>query len=428
VAALRGRLAGLEAKLATRADRASTLTATTDNDPPSGSRGEGQGSEVELRKQEDARKQAEDRLIASELRFRRLFDAAPIGIATLYPDRTIGETNHALQEMLGWSDEELRGRDIREFCHPDQPAITTNALGHLAAKGGPNYTQHERRLIRRDGTELQVQYTASAARDDTGEFLYAILLVEDITERKRAEQELEHLYWRLTESKEEESRPIARERHDEIGQQLTGMKMQLQIGTPASTARALELTHELMNRATYLSLDLRPSVLDDLGLLPALRSQFNRFTEMTMVRVDFEYKLIVTNNGPSTATSLTVTDMLPAGVLFVSATTNCSEAAVGTVTCTAASLANGAKVEFTITVSPPNRFGNVSNTATVTAASPADPNSSNDSITLVTFVTVPPGVPRVGIGGFGALALALVALVLAARRRRPNAFAKVTIP
>jgi uncharacterized repeat protein (TIGR01451 family)/MYXO-CTERM domain-containing protein len=137
------------------------------------------------------------------------------------------------------------------------------------------------------------------------------------------------------------------------------------------------------------------------------------------VGVNFDYTLTVTNNGPATATSLTVTDTLPTGVIFVSASANCGESA-GTVTCTAASLTNAANVVFTITVSPPTLFGNISNTASVTAVSPTDPNSSNNSIILVTFVTVPPGVPSVGTWCLVALALALFALVLAARRRRRN--------
>ena len=96
------------------------------------------------------------------------------------------------------------------------------------------------------------------------------------------------------------------------------------------------------------------------------------------------YTLTATNGGPDTATSLTVSDTLPGNVTFVSAGAGCGESG-GTVTCTAASLANGANVPFTITVTAPSAGGTISNTATVTSST-TDPNASNDSVTLVTTV------------------------------------------
>ena len=100
------------------------------------------------------------------------------------------------------------------------------------------------------------------------------------------------------------------------------------------------------------------------------------------------YTITVNNNGPDTATTVTVTDTLPAEVSFVSASAGCNEAA-GTVTCTAASLAYTASVQFTITVTAPDTTGAISSTASVSAASPDDPDSSDNSVTLVTNVGDP---------------------------------------
>ncbi|MDA0797130.1 MAG: SBBP repeat-containing protein [Chloroflexi bacterium] len=97
------------------------------------------------------------------------------------------------------------------------------------------------------------------------------------------------------------------------------------------------------------------------------------------------YTLTVTNAGPDTAADVTVSDVLAGGVVFVSAGAGCSESG-GTVTCTAASLANSASAAYTITVTAPGATGTISNTASVTSSA-LDLNASNDSVTLVTTVS-----------------------------------------
>ncbi|MGH9424644.1 MAG: DUF11 domain-containing protein, partial [Thermoanaerobaculia bacterium] len=96
------------------------------------------------------------------------------------------------------------------------------------------------------------------------------------------------------------------------------------------------------------------------------------------------YTITVTNNGPNTASSVTVTDVLPAGSSFVSATGTgwtCGFAA-GTVTCTMPSLAAGTAPPITLTIIAPivSKSGTLSNTATVSSAT-TDPNPGNNSST-----------------------------------------------
>ena len=85
---------------------------------------------------------------------------------------------------------------------------------------------------------------------------------------------------------ENERRNLARELHDEIGQTLTGLKLRLEAG---QTQEARGLVEELMSSVRNLSLDLRPAMLDDLGLLPALLWLFERYTNQTGVKVAFEH-------------------------------------------------------------------------------------------------------------------------------------------
>jgi signal transduction histidine kinase len=128
------------------------------------------------------------------------------------------------------------------------------------------------------------------------------ILLTEIGERRRAEdaardyaERLKILSRRLMEVQEVERRNIARELHDEISQVLTGLKLSLEMcarlpadDVGASLRQANMLVNELMARARKLSLDLRPGMLDDLGLLPTLLWHIEHYTAQTRVRVAFK--------------------------------------------------------------------------------------------------------------------------------------------
>jgi signal transduction histidine kinase/CheY-like chemotaxis protein len=116
-------------------------------------------------------------------------------------------------------------------------------------------------------------------------------------EQVRAGRErLQTLSRQLIEVQEAERHHIACELHDEVGQALTGLKLLLGMSTrlpadqiTASLGEAQALANDLMARVRDLSLDLRPSMLDDLGLLPTLLWHFDRYTAQTHVRVTFKH-------------------------------------------------------------------------------------------------------------------------------------------
>ncbi len=125
-----------------------------------------------------------------------------------------------------------------------------------------------------------------------GHFVY----FRDVTGRKMAEERLRALTHRLLEVQEQERRHLARELHDEVGEVLTGLNFALQAcacvpaeEVPARLAQAQELVRDLSSRVRDLSLRLRPTMLDDLGLVPALLWLFERYTAPTGVRVSFEH-------------------------------------------------------------------------------------------------------------------------------------------
>lgn len=121
-------------------------------------------------------------------------------------------------------------------------------------------------------------------------------LLEQIAERRKAEEELRKLSHRLVEVQENERRNVARELHDEIGQLLTGLKLTLEtspLSQDERTQRKLvqirTIVNELMGRVRDLSLDLRPAMLDDLGLLHALLWHFERYKSQTAISVIFNH-------------------------------------------------------------------------------------------------------------------------------------------
>jgi signal transduction histidine kinase len=118
-----------------------------------------------------------------------------------------------------------------------------------------------------------------------------------MVEKLRTDQEnLQALSQRLFEVQETERRNIARELHDEIGQALTSIGLSLEMATQPRTKapvgnlkQAHILVVDLMERVSQLSLELRPALLDDLGLLPALLWYLDRYSSQTNVKANFKH-------------------------------------------------------------------------------------------------------------------------------------------
>ncbi len=115
-----------------------------------------------------------------------------------------------------------------------------------------------------------------------------------LNEVKTSQENLQELSHQLVRVHEEERRNLARELHDEIGQYLTALKLRLSKENGGKTIsleqveEAQELVNELIRKVRKMSLDLRPSMLDDLGLQPALDWYFERYTQQTGIAVDFD--------------------------------------------------------------------------------------------------------------------------------------------
>ena len=242
------------------------------------------------------RQQAEKELRVSEERFRSMFDYSRVGMNLLGPDYSYLKVNRAFSEMTGYSEQELIAHNFKEITHKDD--IEANlALSEKLMAGKIDFFNMEKRYIRKDGSILYGDLTVSALRDKDGKLMYCIAVVQDVTERKHMEMQLRELTAYLQSVREEEKSGIAREIHDDLGGMLTSLKIEaywLKTELAANNRdKTLLLNHvremsSLIDSATGMMRNiitgLRPTILDDLGLLAALEWQAARFNKLTGIR------------------------------------------------------------------------------------------------------------------------------------------------
>jgi PAS domain S-box-containing protein len=135
------------------------------------------------------RKAVHDALAASEIRFRTAFENAPIGMALIASNQRTLQVNRALCAMLGYTQAELLDLTLRDLTHPDDVAANL-ALVERAMAGEMESFWLEKRYIRKDGSILWAWLTASFVRDESGVPLYFISQIQDISERKVADDAL----------------------------------------------------------------------------------------------------------------------------------------------------------------------------------------------------------------------------------------------
>ena len=135
------------------------------------------------------RKLAEETVKESEERFRKIFEESPISIAMTGKDLAIIRANSAFCKMIGYREDELKSLTIRSFTHPDYIAEDDVSLLRLVAEEIPVY-HTENQYIRKDQSVIWGSATISIIRNNNDEVQYFLVMVEDITLRKKAESEL----------------------------------------------------------------------------------------------------------------------------------------------------------------------------------------------------------------------------------------------
>ncbi len=135
------------------------------------------------------RLEAERKLRESEVRFRQVFEHAPFGMCVSGADGRFIQLNAAFSRMLGYSEQELFALSWKEITHPGDLAASTGRIEQLRRESG-GYLDVEKRYIHRSGDVVWGRMRLALVQDSGGEPRYFVVHVEDITERKRAEEAL----------------------------------------------------------------------------------------------------------------------------------------------------------------------------------------------------------------------------------------------
>lgn len=256
-----------------------------------------------LEEQNKAREKSEESLRESEERYRLLFENSLDAILLTEPGGIIYSANPAACRMFQKTEEEIcrQGRDglvnsddARLHLFLEERRKSGHAFGELT-------------LFRKEGTIFPAEVSSSIFYDSQGEPRTA-MIIRDITGRKQAEEqlirhekELKLLSSELVNAHENEKKTLALELHDEIGQALTAMKINLSsviknipdvTGTP-NGERLMEtdnLLDTILSRVHEISLDLRPVMLDVLGFVSTIKSYGQQFSKRTGIQVHIENK------------------------------------------------------------------------------------------------------------------------------------------
>jgi len=246
---------------------------------------------AELEERIVERNLVEAALRESEERYRELFENARDAMYVHDLDGTYVSINHAAEKLSGYAREEIVGHNYAEFVASEHlKEVRKHFCGKLAQKGETTY---EVDVIAKDGRRVPVE-VSSRAIYEKGVIVGVQGTARDITERKQTQDTLQMFSRQLIEAQEEERRRIARELHDQIGQVLTAVKMNLHTiqrtydGGEASThiKDNIEAVDEALRLVRDLSVDLRPPLLDDLGLVTALRWYVDRYAQRSRIVAD----------------------------------------------------------------------------------------------------------------------------------------------
>jgi len=202
--------------------------------------------------------------------------------------------NNGAEQLYGWKSQEVVGRSPLELLRTELPRPLPQIRNILRKE--PHWDA-ELKQTTRLGARIVVASRWAPWRDRSGESLGHFQLDTDITRRKQVEQELRVLSGRLLTIRDEERRRWARELHDSVGQLLVGVTMNLsmlepEIEAPAKGMKFLgecsRLTNQALREIRTISYLLHPPMLDEVGLVSALRWYVNGFSERSQIKVYLE--------------------------------------------------------------------------------------------------------------------------------------------
>ena len=222
------------------------------------------------------RKQMENALRESEERYRTLFEDSRDAICITTREGKIVDVNQAALDLFGYARGEMMELDVRQIVPTAELARFQREIERRGY-----VRDYEMKLSKRDGAQIYCLLTFGVRRGEDGNTLGYEGSIRDVTEHKRLQQNLQLYITEVTRAQEEERKRIARELHDESIQDLAILSLDIEAITrarkqlPRGTVKSLEQIQEKVNHIaeelSRLSRALRPSALDQLGLVPAVK-------------------------------------------------------------------------------------------------------------------------------------------------------------
>ena len=242
----------------------------------------------------------------TEERFRKIFEEAAIGMCLVDMEGNLLDANPALLKMLGYTHEELLQKPVKDLVHPGDAKASVRMFTELGQGKQDSYSR-ENRYLHKDGEVVWGQVTVSLLRDASGIPQFFISMIADITDRKKAEEDirtyqeqLQSLATELSLTEERERRRLATDLHDHIGQALAVSKIKLGVlqksitvedqAKPISEVR--ELIEQMIHDTRSLTFELSLPVLYELGFEAAVEWFAKHVRSQHGIKVDVQKDML----------------------------------------------------------------------------------------------------------------------------------------
>ncbi len=246
------------------------------------------------------KKRAEEKIRLSEMKYKLLFESNPLPMWMLsLEDSTVIDVNEAAIKFYGYNKEEFLNLNMKNLRPEEEyPRFLEEMQQNIYAMSNRGIWKHKKK----DGTLVDVEIIGQNIMYN--EKKVRLSLANDVTEKLKAEKKLHESYEEIRELashiqevREEERAQMAREIHDELGQQLTGLKMDISWVLKKIPSENADLIHKIngikgllddtIKTVRKIATELRPSILDDLGLLEALKWHSNEFEKRAGIQIQF---------------------------------------------------------------------------------------------------------------------------------------------
>jgi PAS domain S-box-containing protein len=280
-----------------------------------------------LRRTFHSRRRAQEALRLSQERFQAVALAATDAIWDWNLETNVLWWSDGIQKLFGYRSDEISTKVEwwLERLHPDDKDRVTSAIRRVTDSGGRTWSGHYR-FRRQDGSYAVVLDRGYIIQDAAGKPTRVVGGITDITERQSAQealqksrQQLRTLSNRLQSTREEERATVARDIHDELGQVLTAIKINLdwlerKLGEREGDrslnplldrlVESAEMAESAIESVQRIATDLRPDLLDHRGLAAALEQEAHRFEERTGIACQLQLPDAVPELSPDAATAL----------------------------------------------------------------------------------------------------------------------------